>query len=49
MRIELKQKHLKDIKFLQQESSIVLNEIKSLQERHSDIISRLQVLSNKLE
>ena len=48
MNIELKKKHLKDIKKLEQESFAILKDIKNLQIRHSDIISRLQILTDKL-
>tara|TARA_R110000850_G_C9738614_1_gene444131 strand:+ start:504 stop:653 length:150 start_codon:yes stop_codon:yes gene_type:complete len=49
MNIELKKKHLKEIKKLEQNSKTILNDIKNLQIRHSDIISRLQILTYKLK
>jgi len=48
MNTELKKRHLKEVKKLEQESFIILNDLQNLQIRHSDIVSRIQIIMNKL-
>jgi hypothetical protein len=47
MNKELKQKHLKKVEKLQQESFMILNDISKLQTRHIDVISRIQIILSK--
>tara|TARA_R110000744_G_scaffold84645_3_gene165575 strand:- start:161 stop:418 length:258 start_codon:yes stop_codon:yes gene_type:complete len=48
MNQKLREKHLKEINILEQESCRILNNMTILQEKHIDVIGRLQILSNKL-
>ena len=48
MNKELRDRHLKEINSLEQDSCRILNNMIILQESHIDIIGRLQVLSSKL-
>ena len=48
MNVELKKRHLKEVKKLEQESFIILNDIKNLQIKHSDAVSRMQIILDKI-
>lgn len=49
MKPELKEKHLKEIKSLESEYNRNLTKIIEIQELQGDIISRIQIISNKFK